>query len=170
MSQATGYVRHLALVVCGCLLVAAGASGAQSTGATAFIDVNVVPMDSERVLTRHTVIIQGDRIISIDPADEVVVPPGAQRVEAQGKYLIPGLIDAHANLLSDSRISDDHLDEELAVLVANGVTTIRHAAGSPLLLEYRERVAAGEVGFQPFCPHSCMKWTAVWKRWWPSAM
>ena len=141
MSQAAGF----ALVVGACLLIATGASGVQSSGALAFIDVNVVPMDSERVLTRHTVIIQGGRIVSIDPADEAVVPRGAQRVEAQGKYLIPGLIDAHAHLLSDSRISDEHVNEELAVLVANGVTTIRHAAGNPVLLEYRERIAAEEV-------------------------
>lgn len=145
MSPAARFVRRLSLVACACLLIAPGASGAQSTGAFAFIEVNVVPMDSERVLTRHTVIIQGDRIISIDPADEAVVPRGAQRVEAQGKYLIPGLVDAHAYLLSDSHISDDHVDEELAVLVANGVTTMRHAAGGPGLLEYRKRIAAGEV-------------------------
>ncbi len=133
------------MVVCGCSLVTVGASGVQSSGTLAFIDVSVVPMDSERVLTRHTVIIQGDRIISIDPADEAVVPRGARRIEAQGKYLIPGLIDAHTRLLSDSRISDEHIDEELAVLVANGVTTIRHAAGSPRLLEYRERIIAEDV-------------------------
>ncbi len=34
----------------------------------AFINVNVVPVTSERILTGHTVLVRGDRIVSIGPS------------------------------------------------------------------------------------------------------
>jgi hypothetical protein len=140
-----GAARRAVLGACCCLLLAAASTAAQSGGAIAFVEVNVLPMDAERVLTRHTVVVQGDRIIAVDPADEAALPRGTQRIEARGKYLIPGLIDAHARLPSDVHIADDHLEAELAVVVANGVTTMRHAAGSERLLEMRDRITAADL-------------------------
>lgn len=128
------------------LLLSAVASAGSQVGTTlAFVDVNVIPMDTERVLTRYTVVVQGDRILSIEPSDAATVPEGARRIEAQGRYLIPGLIDVHSNLLSDNRIAAEYADEELAVIVANGVTTIRDPVGKPELLAYREQIADGEL-------------------------
>ena len=40
-------------------------------------------------------------------------PRGTERIDARGKYLIPGLIDAHAHLLSDGFISEEHIEAEL---------------------------------------------------------
>ena len=120
-------------------------AGQQTGGAIAFVQVNVVPMDSERVMMRQTVIIEGDRIVAIGPSDSTALPEGTERIEAQGKYLIPGLIDVHSHLLSDDRIADEFVDEELAVIVANGVTTIRNPTGKPEHLLYREQVAAGTL-------------------------
>src|SRR5690349_5413585 len=41
---------------------------------TAFINVNVVPMDSERVLVNQTVVVEGNRIVELGPAMTVQVP------------------------------------------------------------------------------------------------
>jgi imidazolonepropionase-like amidohydrolase len=143
----TGLTRRFVPLLCVGMLFAAASTRAQVDSTIAFVDVNVVPMDSERVLTRHTVVVQGDRIISIDPADEAVLPRGTRRIEALGKYLIPGLIDAHGRLLSDDYIDPGSVELELAVAVANGVTTMRHARGDPRLLRLRDRVAAEDVPF-----------------------
>ncbi len=102
-------------------------------------------MDTERVLTRHTVVIQGDRIVAIDPSDEAVLPRGTRRIEAGGLYLVPGLVDVHARLLSDRRIAPEFVDEELAVMVANGVTTWCNPIGSARLLDDRERIATADI-------------------------
>ncbi len=83
------------------LLTVAASAWGQNAVTLAFIGVNVIPMDTERVLPRHTVLVQGDRIVSIEPSDLAIVPKGAQRISAEGQYLIPGLIDVHSNLLSD---------------------------------------------------------------------
>ncbi len=140
-----GLVRRTALVLACCLSLVGSAPGAQGDGAIAFVGVSVIPMDTERVLTRHTVIVQGDRIVAIEPADEASLPPGTRRIEAQGRYLIPGLVDVHARVLSDLHIAHEFIDDELAVMVANGVTTWRSPVGTARLLDDRERIASTDV-------------------------
>lgn len=46
---------------------------------TAFVNVNVVPMDRERVIERQTVIVRDGRIAEIGPANKIKVPDGATR-------------------------------------------------------------------------------------------
>ncbi len=117
----------------------------QDASPLAFVGVNVVPMDRERVLTRQTVVVQGDRIMAIDPSDEASIPTGAIQVDARGKYLIPGLVDVHAGLLSGGYIDSEFIGEELAVIVANGVTTILNPSGRPEHLTFRDQIARDEL-------------------------
>jgi hypothetical protein len=65
------------------------------TGVTAFVDVNVVPMDIERVLASQTVVVEGGWITALGPSSLVRIPPGAVRVDGRGKYLMPGFADMH---------------------------------------------------------------------------
>ncbi len=67
-------------------------------------------------------------------------------VDGTGKYLIPGLVDMHAHLLSDGDEYPDSIGEdELRVMVANGVTTVRFMIGTPELLVLRARSANSEI-------------------------
>ncbi len=68
----------------------------------AFVDVHVLPMDAERVLRSQTVIIQGERIAATGPFSAVAIPPGAFRIEGRGRYLVPGLVDMHVHLTSQT--------------------------------------------------------------------
>lgn len=113
---------------------------------TAFVGVNVIPMDRERVITNQTVIVRNGFIAEIGDARKVKVPKDAVRVDAIGKFLIPGLVDMHTHLLSDSGEYPDSIAEnELRVMVANGVTTVRFMIGTPELLALRIRSAKGEI-------------------------
>ena len=59
---------------------AARAIGPQAaTGTFAFVDVNVLPMDRNRVLTGQTVIVRDGRITAVGPTASVRVPSKAQR-------------------------------------------------------------------------------------------
>ena len=49
----------------------------------AFVDVSVIPMDSERILQHHTVLIKGDRIVAIGPAAQLRVPSSSIRVDGR---------------------------------------------------------------------------------------
>ena len=131
-----------------CLALALATTGpppAARAEAIAIVHVDVIPMDSERVLRDHTVVVRGDRITAVGPAATTSVPEGATEIDGRGKWLIPGLVDMHTHLLSDDRIAEEHAPAELAVIVANGVTTVRIPIGRPGHLDLRERIADGRL-------------------------
>lgn len=66
-------------------------------GDLALIGGRVVTMrDGEpEILEPGVVLTSGNRIVAVGPVGEVTVPPTAQRIDVQGKTLIPGLIDVH---------------------------------------------------------------------------
>lgn len=113
--------------------------------AYALVGVHVIPMDTERVLTDQTVLLRDGRIEALGPRTDLTIPPSYTRLDAAGHYLIPGLIDMHAHLLSDDRIADAYAPEEFKVIVANGVTTVRNPIGKATHLRYREALASGEM-------------------------
>ena len=122
--------------------VASPARQVTASSVVAFINVNVVPMDAERVLKGQTLIVRGDRITDIGPAEQVKVPAGALRVDGVGKYLIPGLVDMHVHLRNYSEQDTATL---LRLYVCKGVTTVLNLSGAPRHLELRARVAKGEL-------------------------
>ena len=94
----------------------------------AFTNVHVVPMTENRVLRNQVVIVDGNRIASIAPAGTAVIPADATRIDGQGGFLIPGLIDLHAHL-------GDAGAEQFA---PNGVTTILLAGDGEAGLALRD--------------------------------
>lgn len=87
----------------------------------AFVNVTVVPMDSERVLEDQTVIVRHGTIESLGSSDQVEVPAEALIVDGRGKYLLPGLVDTHVHI---------QYENDLLLLVANGVTSVRNMWGN----------------------------------------
>jgi imidazolonepropionase-like amidohydrolase len=116
------------------------------TQTTAFVGVNVIPMDRERILENQTVVVKNGLIAEIGDAKKVKVPKDAVTIDGKGKYLIPGLVDMHTHLLSDSdEFPDSIAPDELRVMVANGVTTVRFMIGTPELLKLRALSAKAEI-------------------------
>lgn len=120
----------------------AASSGANTT---VFVGVSVIPMDKERVLRNQTVVVRNGLITEIGDARKVRVPKGAQTIDGRGKFLIPGLVDMHVHLFSDDEFPDALAEDELKIMVANGVTTIRLMTGTPEQLVLRAKAARGEI-------------------------
>jgi imidazolonepropionase-like amidohydrolase len=116
----------------------------QKASVVAFINVSVAPMDRERVIENQTVIIRDGRIAEIGPAAKVKVPAGAQRIDATGKYLMPGLAEMHGHLPHPNQ-GETVANSFLTLFVANGVTTVRGMFGFPNHPALRARIAKGEV-------------------------
>ncbi len=112
---------------------------------TAFVGVSVIPMDRERVLANQTVVVRNGVITEIGDAKKVKIPKDAVTVDGTGKYLIPGLVDMHTHLLSDDDLPDKYAEDELKIMVANGVTTCRFMIGTPEQLVLRARSARNEI-------------------------
>jgi imidazolonepropionase-like amidohydrolase len=135
---------HMYRAIVVAIMTALALGRAVSGQVVAFENVNVIPMDRDRVLARQTVIIRDGRIAEIGPAAKTKVPDEAVRVQAGGKYLIPGLAEMHGHLPSPD--SPRELVEHILFLyVANGVTTVRGMAGNPAALEHRAAVASGRL-------------------------
>lgn len=125
-----------ALSLLACSAAPAPAPPIEQAPTTAFVHVTVVPMDSERLLPDQTVLVRGERIAALGASASLPVPAGARVIEGRGKYLMPGLAEMHAHLTRE---------EDLALYLARGVTTVRNMWGTPMHLAWRERIAKGEL-------------------------
>ncbi len=128
---------------------AAPFSSSASQQVTAFTNVNVIPMDRERVLEDQTVIVRDGRIAQIGPSRSTRVPDGARLVDGNGRYLIPGLAEMHAHIppprIQRFNLGRQWVEDVLFLYVANGVTTVRGMLGDPSHLRLREQVETGDV-------------------------
>jgi hypothetical protein len=97
--------------------------GATQTPVIAIKNVAVIDVKTGKVNRGQTVIIKGNKILSIN--SKAVVPKTAIAVEANGKYLIPGFWDMHAHSFTDRKF-----EWLFPLLIANGVTGVRDMATS----------------------------------------
>lgn len=111
----------------------------------AFVGVNVVPVDKERVVENQTVVVRDGRIVEIGPAGKTKVPAGATQIDGRGKFLMPGLADMHAHLFPGEGVANDLASQQLILYLANGVTTVRNMIGAPAHIVLRDRVKDGKL-------------------------
>ncbi len=110
----------------------------------AFENVDVIPMDTERVLENQTVLVVGDRIHAVASAADVNIPKGAQIIDGEGKYLMPGLAEMHGHIPPPNQ-SEAYISSVLFMYVANGITTVRGMLGHDGQLEIKARANASEI-------------------------
>jgi imidazolonepropionase-like amidohydrolase len=81
-----------------CLLLTsiAGAQQRQS-GITVIQGATLITATGNPTIRNGTIVIENGRIRDIGPRNEVRVPNNAQTIDARGKWIIPGLIDAHVH-------------------------------------------------------------------------
>src|SRR4030095_12292284 len=99
--------------------------------------VNVVDVEDGRIVQKSTVRTRGNTMAGV--VQNGAPPAGAQIVDGQGRFLIPGLWDMHAHMEATGESS-------LQLYVANGVTGIRDM-GSALefILNLREAISSGRT-------------------------
>jgi len=124
------------------LPVACGGPDTLVDGDVAFVDVNVLPMDSDRVLEAQAVIIDDGRIVAVGSVDEIGPEEGVEVIDGDGLYLMPGLTEMHGHL-PDPRMSDVDIRNLLFLYVANGVTTVRAMEGDPSQFALRGQIDRG---------------------------
>jgi len=124
---------------------------AAQSATVAFTNVTVLPMDGDRRLADHTVVVRDGRIVAVGPSASTTVPAGAQRIDGRGKFLMPGLAEMHAHVPPGSP-TEEQIAEIMFLYVANGVTTIRGMLGAPYQIELKRKLAAGELLGPRFFP------------------
>src|SRR5690242_17185967 len=72
----------------------------QAPDRTWITDVNIVSPERLDHLEKGTVLIENERIVSVERVNAAKKPAGATVISGEGQFLIPGLIDSHAHLAS----------------------------------------------------------------------
>jgi imidazolonepropionase-like amidohydrolase len=138
----------LALLVSAVCLAAspAGAQARRAEQPLTLTNVTVVDVRGGRLQPGMTVMIEGGRIARVVPTRAVGKgAEGGQRVDASGKFLIPGLWDMHVHLSFGDWFPGAR-DVSLPLFIANGVTGVRDM-GSDIepVFEWRKAIDAGSL-------------------------
>ena len=125
------------------------------------------------------VVVEGDRIIAVGAAAEVIVPDGATIVDAAGGAVTPGLADMHVHMVGGwDGVSTEMLGYRryLNALLYSGVTTVFDAGNVlPFIQLIQAETAAGRLpgprvymagplvdGPVPIWPPSGLKVARIW--------
>ncbi|HEX4677276.1 MAG TPA: amidohydrolase family protein [Steroidobacteraceae bacterium] len=125
----------------------------------AIVGGTVVDVTNGRTIANAVVLINGERITAVGPAETISVPAGAEVIHADGKWLLPGLMNMHVHLglklpgaAGDSLTSETDVEEVLRMAgnarlsLLSGVTTLRLVGedhGTDFAL--RRAIDSGEV-------------------------
>lgn len=156
--------RHIALLAGAVLgLMAAGASASPTRAASeqarvgmdyTIEHVTVIDGTGAPPQADMTVVVSGGRIVSLSPS-KVAVPVRGRRLNGRGRFLIPGLIDAHIHLRGATPekspgqgvvIDEVAARQALASYLYAGVTSVVDLGNQPeLILKARADERAGRI-------------------------
>jgi cytosine/adenosine deaminase-related metal-dependent hydrolase len=106
-------------------------------GPVAFKKVRLYDADGRMFREGMTVVIDRGRVVDVGPAEQTKVPASAQVIDGTGKTLIPGLWDNHQHYGDD---------ETGALLLANGITSVRDPGNQPeQLMARKQRIDQGQL-------------------------
>lgn len=121
---------------------------AKPSGTVALTGARILTMTGEDAgaIENGTIVIEGDRIVAIGPAASVNIPGGAKVIDAAGKTIMPGLVDAHAHGPQGTGDLVPQQNWALVQALAMGVTTMHDPSSSAsMIFAASERQRAGEL-------------------------
>ncbi len=145
------------------LLIAASAPAQDLVGESyegnplAIVDVTVIDVATGAARHHQTVVVRYGKVDHIKPASEFETPGWMTEISGRGRFLIPGLWDAHVHLsfwdepdAETTRLAlnpdPDAYRQVLGRLSAWGVTSVRDMGGDlEAIDDWRERIKKGEV-------------------------
>lgn len=114
-----------------------GTSAATATHPTLIQNVTIVDVEQGKILPECDVFIRSERIERIARSGRVDPSEGTTIIDAEGLYLMPGLIDAHVHITAGEGVFEP-------LLIAHGVTAARDTgAQTEAIVQRRESAATG---------------------------
>ena len=112
----------------------------------AFANARIITMNGNEVINNGTIIIEGNKIKAVGRTGEVAVPAGAKTIDATGKTILPGFIDAHAHAGHFRTGITPQKHWPYYAALAYGVTAIHDpSANSEFVFANSELVKAGAI-------------------------
>lgn len=125
-------------------------------------NVNVVDVEHHKIIADQTVTIKDNRISSVQPAKSVKMTLGAVVIDGKGKFLTPGLVDAHVHFFQSGGLytrpdaidlrklhpyeqeiewTHRNFEDILRRYVREGITTVIDPGSSVSFLQQRDSFA-----------------------------
>lgn len=135
-------IRGFHFLILALLLLVAADAAAQ--GRVVITSVTVIDVTDGSLQPDQTVIVEGNRIAFVGPAQEAAIPDGAEVVDGEGRFLIPGLWDMHVHTLHPWSIPIFY-----PLYPALGITGVREMGNSYIPLsevaDLRRQLREGEL-------------------------
>jgi len=81
-----------------------------ATAQTVITNVTILDVANTHLINHQTVLVEGNTIKSITPSGKFKTPAHTRIIDGTNKFLMPGLIDAHAHPWDGDMYSDDGID------------------------------------------------------------
>lgn len=131
------------------------------TGRRAITGATVIDGNGGKPIEKGVILIEGSRISAVGGRD-LPVPPDTQQMEASGKFVIPGLMNANVHLFGAVMLQylarywgqyEAIIEESAQIALKSGLTSVFDTWGPRrFLMKVRDRINAGEVqGSRIFC-------------------
>ena len=130
----------------------------------AIIGGTLIDATGSEARTDQTILIENGRIVRVGPSESIEIPTNAQRIDASGMTVMPGLIASNQHIqlnpLYPAPVADLPFEELIARWEANfadmprkayiylmqGVTTMRQTSGPrSRILPIKRRIDSGEI-------------------------
>ena len=127
----------------------------KNTNVLVITGVNIIDVLKKTIHENNTIICVDGRIKSIASVDSAPFAENAEVLNLPGRYILPGLIDAHVHLalssvddmgkITTESMTKRYLRNSLLTL-QSGVTTVRNMPGryGSSIFKFRDRVNAGK--------------------------
>lgn len=122
-------------------------------------NAHVVDVEKKKILSGYTVLVSGDKIISVDKDKVFKLPGSTQVIDAAGKYLVPGFTDAHIHFFQSGGLharpdaidlrkyrpyaeeikwTHNHMEDFLRRYLSVGITSVIDVGSSNNFLQQRD--------------------------------
>ena len=126
---------------------------------TYITNVTVADVEKQKLIPNQTIIITNDLISNIQPSNKIKLPVNAVVIDGKGKYLLPGLTDAHIHFFQNGglyarpdvidlrnvmpynkeiELSHQTMEDKLRRYLQNGITNVIDVGATNNFLKKRE--------------------------------
>lgn len=114
------------------------------SGKIAFTGARIITMKGDEVIENGTVIVDGNKIIAVGA--NVTVPSDAKVIDAKGKTIMPGFVDAHAHVGQFRYGLSPQIHWQYYANLAYGVTTTHDpSSNTEMVFSQSEMVKSGSM-------------------------
>ncbi len=115
-------------------------------GKIALRNARIITMKGSEVIERGTVLVEGNKIVAVGPANRVAIPRDAKIIDCTGKTIMPGLIDVHGHLGNFRYGISPQQQWHYFANLAYGVTTAHDpSSNSEMIFSQAEMIRAGHM-------------------------